>query len=77
VQYRSRSIRPRVDLAPLAARWNDAERSDGAWRFDGPGAITPSLDLTGADASSIDPALLLAELIEFLATAPPAWDPYR
>lgn len=77
VQYRSRSVRPRVDLVPLAVRWNEAERSGGTWHFDGPEALTPCLELTGADASSIDPALLRAELTDFLATAPPAWDPYR
>ena len=76
VQYRSRPVRPRVDLDPLAVGWNQREESGGSWTFDGPGALTPALTLDGAEASSIDPDLLRGELVEFLASAPPAWDPY-
>jgi hypothetical protein len=76
VQIVSRRPMPRVDLTPLADRLNERETSGGTWDFDGVGAITPSLHLDGAEASSIPPADFLDQLTAFLATAPPAWDPY-
>ncbi|MFP5322103.1 MAG: DUF6687 family protein [Acidimicrobiia bacterium] len=78
VQYRSRTIRPRVDLAPLAERLNAEEPGPTTWWSTPPSDLTPEL-ATDADGpgSSLDPATVAAEAVRFLAEAPPAWDPYR
>jgi hypothetical protein len=73
VQLVSRRPMPRVDLAPLADRFNERETSAATWAFDGVDAITPSLHVTD---SSIVPGDFLDALTAFLADAPPAWDPY-
>jgi len=75
VQYVSRKPLPRVDLAPLVTRLSELERN-GRWRADGVDAITPVLQLDGADESSIDLTTFRAELERHLAGAPPAWDRY-
>jgi hypothetical protein len=75
VQYQSRRLLPRVDLAPLAARLSERER-EGTWRADGVDDITPALSLLDADESSIDPSMFRAEVERFLVEAPAAWDPY-
>jgi hypothetical protein len=77
VQFRSRTIRPRVDLAPLAEQLTAEEPGGATWWSTPPADLTPELatDPDGA-ASSLEPERLVAEVIRFLADAPPAWDPY-
>jgi len=82
VQYRSRPVRPRVDLAPLAEALNEAEAGCGTgahWRAEPVSALTPALGLAGGpDAESGLPAGTVRSLVEsHLRSAPPAWDPYR
>ena len=76
VQYESRRLRPRVDLASLAADLTAEEAGDVAWEADTPGDLTPQLQPAAGAESSIAPAELTAELVQYLAEAPPAWDPY-
>jgi hypothetical protein len=75
VRYMSRRPLPRVDLGPLAEALSAEEREGPPWRFDGVGALEPSLR-RGED-SSLAPGRF-RELVEgFLVRAKPAWDPYR
>lgn len=78
VQFRSRPIRPRVDLVPLAGDLTAAEPGDARWTATPPGDLTPELR-TAPDgpASSLEPGQLVAIVTRYLAAAPPAWDPYR
>lgn len=76
VQYRSRRPRPRVDLRPLADNLNGDEASGGRWVFEGVETLVPRLCLSGADESSLSPAMFRQRLEAHLATAPAAWDPY-
>lgn len=78
VQFRSRPIRPRVDLAPLAEQLTATEPHGATWTATPPGELTPELS-TAPDgpASSIHPAQLVATVTRHLADAPPARDPYR
>jgi hypothetical protein len=77
VRLVSRRARPRVDLAPLAARLSAMEEAGAAWSFDGAGAITPALSAVGGP-STVDPERVVAMLVEALAEldeGPAAWDP--
>ena len=76
VQYRSRQLRPRVDLQPLALALNDRETSGGEWHADPPSALEPRLRLEGADGSSLEVQEFRALVEAHLRAAPPAWDPY-
>lgn len=76
VQFRSRAVAARVDLAPLAEELNRDERSNGRWVFDGVDAITPSLFFNGADATSIPADVIAARVEHHLRVGPPAWNPY-
>jgi hypothetical protein len=82
VQYMSRRPLPRVDLSPLAERLSadeaaaSSDQRAGTWAFDGVAALTSRFYLVGAEESRIAPEKFRRQLEEFLATAPPAWDPY-
>ena len=76
VQMRSRRIRPRRDLVPLAARLQDEETGDATWSASSVGYIIPRLQLGEGQESSIAPDRFVELLTEHLRTAPPAWDPY-
>jgi hypothetical protein len=76
VQFRSRTIRSRVDLRPLAERLAAAEPGGARWSATGPGDLTPELHVDDGPASSLDPGTLTQAVTEHLATAPPAWDPF-
>jgi hypothetical protein len=79
VQFRSRCVRPRVDLAPLAERLN-AEETDGVtWTAEPVSGLTPVLGMVGDGTaeSTITPEGFVALVEAHLRTAPPAWDPYR
>ena len=75
-----RRPRPRVDLTRLAERLSAVDAGDGAWHFEGAGALTASLSWRGSQASTVAPADFLERLAETLADldhGPPAWDPYQ
>lgn len=77
VQYRSRRIRPRVDLRPLADQLSAAERGGARWTATPPSDLTPGLHtVADSDASSINPPDLLDTVTDYFRTAAPAWDPY-
>jgi hypothetical protein len=77
VQFRSRWIRPRVDLRPLAALLTSAETAGAEWEATGPDDLTPELRTVPAGPpSSLEPSLLVEAATEHLRSAPPAWHPY-
>jgi hypothetical protein len=76
VQFVSRPVLPRPDLAVLADRLNELEGSGGKWSFEGVGGLTPKLALLDADESSLEPSTFIRELVAFLRHAEPAWDPW-
>ena len=75
VQLRSRPLRLRRDLAPLAARLQDEERGDAVWTATPVSRLVPRL-VSGAGDSSIERPRFLTLLVDHLATAPPAWNPF-
>jgi hypothetical protein len=81
VQFRTRSIRPRVDLGPLAERLTQEEASAGGttrWHAERVSGLTPTLTLGDDDTeSALGPALVRRAVESHLRAAPPAWDPYR
>ena len=76
VQLRSRPLRLRRDLAPLAARLQDEEMGDAVWSATAVGGLTPRLT-SGEGESSMAPDRVGALLVDHLATSGPAWDPFR
>lgn len=77
VQFRSRPVRPRVDLRPLADLLTAAETAGAAWQATPPDDLTPELrTVTGRPGSSLDPPGLITAIADHLRNAPPAWDPY-
>jgi hypothetical protein len=77
VQFRSRRVRARVDLAGLADVLNEAESEGFVWTAQAVSALTPVLSHPADTESSLDPAVVRAAVESHLRTAPPAWDPYR
>lgn len=76
VQLRSRPVRPRVDLRPLADRLSGAEADGAVWEATAPSDITPRLGTTEAGSpSSIDPRQVVADVKDHLREAPAAWNP--
>src|SRR5262245_17073249 len=74
VQFASRRIAPRVDLAPLAAELN-AEHPGAGWIFEGVDQITPRLHRNGtASIAAVDN--VVERMIKTLQTGPAAWNPY-
>ncbi len=92
VQFRSRAVRPRVDLVPLAERLTEAEALAGAatgssarsgsavWVADQVSGLTPTLSLAGGEEgggeSALEAAVVRALVESHLRASPPAWDPY-
>jgi hypothetical protein len=76
VQYHSRTVRPRVDLAPLAELLNAEEPGAGTWVAGGAWELTPTVTLQGAEESAMAATRFRALVEAHLAHAPPAWDPY-
>jgi hypothetical protein len=76
VMLTSRAVLPRTDLAMLADELNSLERAGSRWQADRPGALTPKLSLIDDAASSLSPDAFIAVVQRFLATAPPAWNPF-
>ena len=78
VQFRSRAIRPRVDLLPLAERLNDEEGAGRAlWSAGAVSSLTPTLSLEEGAQSALDPARVRTLVEQHLRESPPAWDPYH
>jgi hypothetical protein len=80
VQFRSRTIRPRVDLSPLADRLNTAEAAAGGgahWVAEPVSALTPSVSTVERAESCLAPSAVIDVVEKHLRSAPPAWDPYR
>ena len=76
VQFRSRPVRPRVDLAPLAEELTALEPGPARWSFDGVGALTPTLHVDGEGTTDLDPAVVERRVEHALRQGSPAWDPY-
>ncbi len=79
VQYRTRAVRPRVDLAPLAERLTASESAAGGtatWEAQAVSGLTPTLSPAGGEESRLRPADVRTAVEEHLRTAPPAWNPY-
>jgi hypothetical protein len=84
VQFASRPVKPRVDLAPLLPRLQELEQEDVTWTFGGLGSITPAFQPLAPDGqpapSSLSLERLLDELVAFFEREQdnPAlqWDPY-
>lgn len=76
VQFRSRPVRPRVDLAPLARELTGLESGGAAWVADPPGRLIAGLRLEGDAESSLPVERFRALLLAHLDSAAPAWDPY-
>ena len=81
VQFRSRRVRPRVDLAPLAAALSAAESDAGGsvtWTADRVSALTPVL---GPAGGARERARTLRRCAPWsrrtCAVRPSAWDPFR
>jgi hypothetical protein len=81
VQFRTRAVRPRRDLVPLADAFTSMEAEAGGsavWRAEMVSGLTPVLSLRDDEAESrLAPERVLSVVEEGLRTAPPAWDPYE
>ncbi len=84
VQFASRPVMPRVDLAPLLPRLQELEQGGGQWTFEGNDRTTPALQPLGPDgqpvASSLSLEALLDEMVAYYEreqdTPDLQWNPY-
>lgn len=84
VQFTSRPVMPRVDLAPLLPRLQGLEREQVQWSFEGIATTTPALQPLDSDgqpaSSSLSLETLVDELMSFYEREQdnPAlqWNPY-
>ena len=76
LQYVSRRPPLRVDLQKLCERLNSLEAAAGIWRCEKVTEVIPRLYLEGTDRSAISAERFIAEIRQYLATEPVAWDPY-
>ena len=80
VQFRSRPVRPRVDLAGLAARLSECEADAGGssvWVAEHVSSLTPTLAPAGGAESELSARVVRDHVESHLRQAPPAWDPYE
>ncbi len=80
MQFRSRTVRARVDLVPLAEHLRAAESEAGgtaSWVADAVSGLTPTLAPAGRVESALAPGVVRGLVEAHLRAAPPAWDPYR
>ncbi len=77
VQFRSRRIRPRVDLRPLADQLSAAEPGGARWTATPPNDLTPEMyTVAEGTPSSLDPPDLIEAVTNYIRNAAPGWDPY-
>jgi hypothetical protein len=84
VQFASRPVMPRVDLAPLLPRLQELEQGEGQWTFEGNDRTTPALQPLGPEgqpvASSLSLEALLDEMVAYYEreqdTPDLQWNPY-
>lgn len=72
VQYRSRAVRPRVDLRPLAEELTAAD--EVGWVAEAPDALTAELRPEGQSALAAE--VVVERMLGHLRTAPVAFDPF-
>lgn len=80
VQFRSRAVRPRVDLSGLAKRLSECEAEDGGssiWVAQHVSGLTPTLAPAGGAESRLPADVVRAHVETHLRQSPPAWDPYE
>lgn len=75
VRYVTRDLPRRRDLVPLAAEMSESSPGGVVWEADSPGAIVAALAPRGGLIDRPREAALDA-ILEYLATAPVAWDPF-
>jgi hypothetical protein len=75
VQLRSRPLRQRRDLIPLAERLQEEETAATTWSATDIGGLIPRLTTAG-EPSSVAPDRFVEVLVDHLRTAPPGWDPF-
>jgi hypothetical protein len=75
VRLRSRTPMPRVDLVGLAERLTALEPDGVEWRADPVDSLTPRLAPVTESGSDLDPAVFVAEVRRWLATATVTWSP--
>jgi hypothetical protein len=73
----SRRVPLRPDLGPLAAQLSAEEPSGLEWEANSVGAIVGRLHPSGDGRTEIDRERIVAIIGSYLASAPPAWDPWR
>jgi hypothetical protein len=79
VQFRTRPVRRRVDLTPLAEQLTAAESEQGgtvSWVADGVSGLTPTLVPADQQESGLEPTAVRTLVEAHLRTADAAWDPY-
>lgn len=69
VEFVSSKIKPRVELADLARRLNEAERGGTRWRFSGVGDIIGRLSMSDKSESRLSPNQFLKIITEELLAA--------
>lgn len=78
VQFRSRPVRPRVDLRPLAEALTAAEPAGTTWLATPPSDLTPQMRPAPSGArSALEPHQLVLAVKDHLRRAPAAWNPYH
>ena len=77
VRYVSRRVPGRPDLAPLAAALTAAEPTANRWLADGVGTIVTRMRPEADGRTDLDPATVTSTVVDYLRSAPPAWDPFR
>jgi hypothetical protein len=77
VRYVSRPVPLRPDLAPLAEQLSALEPSGLRWGADGIGSLVTGMRPDGDRRTDLAPELVSRTVIDYLKSAPPAWDPFR
>ena len=76
VQYRSRPVPLRVDVAPVAEELSAAESDGARWSATPVAGLTQTLTTDAGAPSSLPLATVEAALTRHLRSAPPAWNPF-
>ena len=76
VRYVSRRMPLRPELGPLALELSGLEPGGVTWEANGSAAIVARLRPGGEGCSELAPEVIAERVHRYLATAPPAWDPF-